>query len=113
MFGIEKHIIQIIRTEILKHEEVCDIIIFGSRAKGNYKKGSDIDIAVKGRSVTFELLTRLTTTFNQKMTIPYHIDVVHYESISNTDLINHIDRIGISILHEDSVTDQENVKINQ
>lgn len=105
IFGIEKHIVQTIRDEILKHREVCDIIVFGSRAKGNFKWGSDIDIAIKGKDVSFELVTRLKTTFNQKMTIPYHVDIVHYNDISNMDLIRHIDRVGISIMGNDLSTD--------
>lgn len=106
IFGAENHIIQMIRLELLKHQEIRDAVIFGSRAKGNYKKGSDIDIAIMGNLVSFDLVTRLKTGFNQKMAIPYHVDIVHYEEISNTDLIEHIDRVGISILRDDPVTDQ-------
>ncbi|MBU2454394.1 MAG: nucleotidyltransferase domain-containing protein, partial [Proteobacteria bacterium] len=95
MFGIQKHIIKMILSEISSHKEVCDVIIFGSRAKGNFKKGSDIDLAIKGKNVSFELVAGLKTRFNQKLLIPYHVDLVHYESISNTDLIDHIDRVGI------------------
>ncbi|MBU2628860.1 MAG: nucleotidyltransferase domain-containing protein [Proteobacteria bacterium] len=98
MFGIQKHIIKMILSEISSHKEVCDVIIFGSRAKGNFKKGSDIDLAIKGKNVSFELVAGLKTRFNQKLLIPYHVDLVHYESISNTDLIDHIDRVGISIM---------------
>ncbi len=97
MFGLETHIIDMIRSEILKSNDVTDIIIFGSRAKGNFKKGSDIDIAVKGKNLSFEIVTQLKTKFNQEMLIPYHVDIVHYESISNIDLANHIDRVGCSI----------------
>ena len=106
MFGVENHILQMIRSELLKHNEITDAVIFGSRAKGNYKKGSDIDIAVKGSLVSFDLVTRLKTGFNQKTAIPYHVDIVHYEDISNKDLIEHIDRVGMSILNDDAVTDQ-------
>ena len=101
MFGIKKHIIKMILSEISKYKEITDIIIFGSRAKGNFKKGSDIDIALKGENISFDLVTRLKTKFNQKMMIPYHVDLVHYESISNNNLIDHIDRAGISIREYD------------
>lgn len=97
MFGIKNHIIEMILSEISKHKEICDIVIFGSRAKGNFKKGSDIDLAIKGKDVAFDLVTGLKTKFNQKMSIPYHVDIVHYESISNSDLIDHIDRVGVSL----------------
>jgi predicted nucleotidyltransferase len=102
MFGLEKHIIEMILSEISNHKEVCDVIIFGSRAKGNFKRGSDIDIAIKGKNVSFELVAGLKTIFNQKMRIPYHVDLVHYESITNHDLTDHIDRVGISIMNRES-----------
>ena len=88
-----------ILSEISDHKEICDVIIFGSRAKGNFKKGSDIDIALKGENISFELVAGLKTKFNQEMPIPHHVDLVHYESISNKDLIAHIDRVGISIVN--------------
>ena len=88
-----------ILSEISDHKEICDAIIFGSRAKGNYKKGSDIDIALKGKNISFELVAGLKTKFNQEMPIPHHVDLVHYESISNQDLTDHIDRVGISIVN--------------
>jgi uncharacterized protein len=103
MFGIKKHILDMILSEICDHKEICDAIIFGSRAKGNYKKGSDIDIALKGENISFELVAGLKTKFNQEMPIPHHVDVIHYESISNKDLIDHIDRVGISIVKGESV----------
>ena len=88
-----------ILSEISDHKEICDVIIFGSRAKGNFKKGSDIDIALKGENISFELVAGLKTKFNQEMPIPHHVDLVHYESISNKDLIAHIDRVGISLVN--------------
>ncbi|MCP3876537.1 MAG: nucleotidyltransferase domain-containing protein [Desulfobacteraceae bacterium] len=98
MFGIDQNIIDMIRSEIMKSKDIKDILIFGSRAKGNYKKGSDIDITIKGKNISFELLTQFKTKFNQEMPIPYHVDIIHFESISNTDLIAHIRRVGVSIL---------------
>lgn len=90
---------EMILSEISDHKEICDVIIFGSRAKGNFKKGSDIDIALKGENISFELVARLKSKFNQEMLIPHHVDLVHYESISNKDLIAHIDRVGISLVN--------------
>ena len=90
---------EMILSELSHHKEICDVIIFGSRAKGNFKKGSDIDIALKGKNISFELVAGLKTKFNQEMPIPHHVDLVHYESISNKDLIAHIDRVGISIVN--------------
>jgi uncharacterized protein len=77
--------------------EIEEIVIFGSRAKGNFKKASDIDLAVKGRSITDATIKSLSGRLNEEMPMPYFFDVVHYESISNSDLLDHINRVGILI----------------
>jgi len=77
--------------------EIEEVIIFGSRAKGNFRKGSDIDLAVKGRTVTDISIKRLSGRLNEEMSMPYFFDVVHYESISNPDLLDHIERVGTVI----------------
>ncbi len=98
MFGVEDNIIDLIRIEISKYCTVEDIIIFGSRAKGNFKKGSDIDLAIKSDDITFENLNVLKAKINQEFPIPYQVDLINYKTISNDDLKNHINRVGISIL---------------
>jgi len=71
--------------------------IFGSRAMGNYKKGSDIDIAIFGKNINFDIISRLQTILNQQLPIPYHVDVVHFDTIENKELQDHITNLGIKI----------------
>ena len=75
--------------------EVHEAILFGSRAKGNYKPGSDIDLAVKG-FVSKDVLSILLTAFEETI-LPYFVDVVVYDNIKNEALREHIDRVGVSI----------------
>ncbi len=75
---------------------VREAILFGSRAKGNYKPGSDIDIAVKG-DISKDQLARLLTDFEES-TLPYFVDVVVYENLKNDALREHIDRVGKPLL---------------
>lgn len=72
--------------------EVHEAILFGSHAKGNYKPGSDTDLAVKG-SVSKDVLSRLLTAFEETV-LPYFVDVVVYDNIKNEALREHIDRVG-------------------
>ena len=92
----ERDISKIIRASE-ELSEIEEVVIFGSRAKGNFKKASDIDLAVKGRSVTDTTIKSLSGQLNEEMPMPYFFDIVHYESISNSDLLDHIDRVGIVI----------------
>lgn len=82
-------------TSILRrHKAVERACIFGSRAKGNYKPGSDIDIAVAGPALTRRDILALASDFDDT-DLPYTVDTVHYDTIANDALRDHIDRVGI------------------
>ena len=72
--------------------------LFGSRAKGTYKAGSDIDIAIKGSNIDHKLVMALSTRLNEETTMPYFFDIVHYDGITDPELRAHIDRVGKQIL---------------
>ncbi len=74
---------------------VSEALIFGSRAKGNYKPGSDIDLAVKG-DVSKDQLAQLLTAFEES-TLPYFVDIVVYANLKNDALREHIDRVGQTV----------------
>ena len=48
MCGLLDRDIKYIRKALEKYDEIEKAVIFGSRAMGNYKKGSDVDIAIDG-----------------------------------------------------------------
>jgi len=82
--------------EILVIFENClsidEVIIYGSRAKGNYREGSDIDITLKGE-VTKEDLNKLWHKLDDSF-IPYKFDISIYKDLKSQSLIEHIERVG-------------------
>lgn len=81
---------------INSNHKVDKIILFGSRAKGNFTAGSDIDIAIKGRLLQLnDLLDFKIKTDN--LSLPYKIDLIIFDNINEPDLINHINRVGINL----------------
>ncbi|MFY0666357.1 MAG: nucleotidyltransferase domain-containing protein [Natronospirillum sp.] len=78
-------------------ENLESLVLFGSRAKGNYRKGSDVDLAIKGPSVTYESVIQLAVELNETSAMPYFFDVLHYDTLQEPDLKAHIDRVGIEI----------------
>lgn len=75
--------------------KVDKAIIFGSRAKGNFKNGSDVDIALKGESLDFDAISRISYSLNEETNMPYKFDILNYHSTDEPALIDHIDRVGI------------------
>ena len=76
-----------------KYPKIETVHIFGSRAKGVFKTGSDIDLAILNEGLGFIELMRLKSDFEDS-TLPYHVDVVYYPEVNNPDLKAHIDRVG-------------------
>jgi predicted nucleotidyltransferase len=93
MFGLKNSDIEVIRHVLAKYGEIDEAILFGSRAKGSHRPGSDVDIAIKGSGGN-ETASLISTYLNQETTLPYFFDIIDYKSVDNDSLIDHINRVG-------------------
>jgi predicted nucleotidyltransferase len=66
------------------------VILFGSRAKGNFRKGSDVDLAIVTNSPSRKMLASLHDELEEEAHIPYFFDVVDADTISSKELLQHI-----------------------
>ncbi len=96
-FGLTEEDLSTIVSVLGRHKEVKEAWIFGSRAKGNFKHGSDVDIAVKGPAISHEVIVSISSELNEETNMPYQFDIVNYHTINNRDLVEHIDRVGVRI----------------
>jgi predicted nucleotidyltransferase len=96
-FGLTKEDMVFIVSAIGQFDEIKKAVIFGSRAKGNYKPGSDVDIAIFGDGITFNTLSRLHAILEEESPMPYFFDIVDYSHLTHTELKEHIERVGITI----------------
>lgn len=95
--GLSEVDIEYIVDAIAKFREIKKAVIFGSRAKGNYKAGSDIDIAIYGDDITFDTVSSLHSLLEDESPLPYLFDIVDYTHLDHKELREHIDRVGIII----------------
>jgi len=93
MFGLKPEEIKLIQSVFQRHSEVNEAVLFGSRAMGNYKPGSDIDIALKG-ALNLSIVLSISAELNERIPLPYKFDIVDYTSISHHPLRKHIDSHG-------------------
>lgn len=93
-FGISEKSLQLILQTLEEYSDVEEAYIFGSRAKGNYRLGSDIDIAIKTLHPDVGIAWSISGILNERLPIPYKVDVVDYTTLIHTDLKKHIDRFG-------------------
>jgi len=93
-YGLSKDTIDSINSVFADYSDVEQVVLYGSRAKGNYKNGSDIDLTVTGRELGIEHLTSISSDLDDLL-LPYSFDLSLYDQITNNNLIDHINRIGI------------------
>lgn len=96
MFGLKDSDVKLIRSTLKKHPNITEAILFGSRAKGTERPGSDVDIALKGENLQ-ETVLQVSLFLNQESLLPYEFDIIDYHAIDNQELIDHIKRVGKSI----------------
>lgn len=99
MYGLDSKDIAAIKKVFLQHVEIEKAILYGSRAKGNYRKESDIDLTLLGEEIGLTQLFEIETELDDLL-LPYKIDLSIYHKIENPDLIQHIERIGVSFFEK-------------
>jgi predicted nucleotidyltransferase len=82
---------------ILKYPEIEEVKIFGSRAKGTYKKGSDLDLCISGKNLKSSTLANLSDDLNEESLLPYYFDLLDKRKISSEALLAHIKEYGIDL----------------
>ena len=92
-FGLSDETISRINEVFSRYPEISRVLLYGSRAKGDYKEGSDIDLSLIGKEIDLPTLQRIATELDDLM-LPYRIDIDIYEKIRNDALKEHIDRVG-------------------
>jgi len=88
-----------ILQELKRRKEIQKAAIFGSRAMGNYKNGSDVDLVIYGPDVTENITNQLRIALNEELPLPYYFDIVHYESVSSNPFKEHIDTVSRLFYH--------------
>jgi len=100
--GFSKQDQEHILSALQKFPEIEKTIVFGSRAMGNSKRASDVDLAIVGKNITAKTVIRLRSQLNEELPLPYFFDVVVYEKIANDKLKQHIDEHGVALFPAES-----------
>lgn len=77
--------------------EIETATVFGSRAKGTYKTGSDVDLAISGDNVSYTTISKLSYLLNEESVLPYYFDVINIGTVTSEALLVHIREFGVKI----------------
>ena len=94
MYGLKEIHIHKINSVFANYEAIDKAILYGSRAIGNYRNGSDIDLTLVGKKLDLTTLLAIENELDDLL-LPYKIDLSILHKIENKDLVDHIERVGI------------------
>lgn len=98
-FGLDHQTVQKIRDVFTQFPEIDKVVVYGSRAKGNFKSGSDIDMTIFSKKEDLSFLFKVEEALDE-LYLPYKIDLSLFSLLDNENLKDHIARIGIAIYPE-------------
>ncbi len=94
-FGLSDQTLQKIHDVFVRYPQVEEAVLYGSRARGDYKNGSDIDLILHGGdSLTHTILSKIANDLDEQL-LPYTIDLSIFKNVRNPDMIQQIERVGV------------------
>jgi predicted nucleotidyltransferase len=92
-----------IRETLARFPDVEKAVLYGSRAKGIARAGSDIDLVLFGSDLNQSILSRIEDAVDDLL-LPYRVDLSIFARISHEDLLEHIRRVGVTLYERAPVT---------
>ncbi|MBU0701816.1 restriction endonuclease subunit S [bacterium] len=99
-YGLTKTTIESICAVFAHFSEIEKAILYGSRAKGNFKTGSDIDLTLFGEALTSDLCSTIASELDDLL-LPYTIDLSIFDDLNHAKLREHIERVGVVFYERD------------
>ncbi|MDF1554875.1 MAG: nucleotidyltransferase domain-containing protein [Deferrisomatales bacterium] len=99
-FELKESVLEKINQVFAAHPNVQRAVLYGSRAKGTHHPGSDIDLALFGKSLTASELLKIDLELDDLL-LPYKIDLSLHHQIDSKELLEHIARVG-KVLYRES-----------
>ena len=99
-YGLKPEVVERINRVFAAYPEVQQAVLYGSRAKGTHRPASDIDLCLKGEMLTFPLLLKISNELDDLL-LPYKIDLSILHTLDNAELIEHIQRVGVTLYLKD------------
>lgn len=96
-YGLEEETLGALKGVFSKITTIEKVILYGSRAKGNFQKGSDIDIVLIGNQLNLDNSVYPLMEQIEELYLPYSFDISIFSEIDNIALIKHIDQCGVQL----------------
>jgi uncharacterized protein len=101
--GLTKEELDNIKAVFTKYKQIEKVVIYGSRAMGNYKPASDIDLALVGKDIDLSLQLEIESELDDLM-LPMKFDISIFNKLENPEFISHINRVGKEFYNRESIS---------
>lgn len=95
-YGLSVPELEKIRLIFTRYGKVNKVLLFGSRAMGNHKPGSDVDLAIQGNNINLNDIISLSIQFDDLDSL-VNFDLLSYSSINDPAVLDHINRVGVTV----------------
>ena len=94
-YGLSAQTLKKVRDVLVQYPQVEEAVLYGSRARGDYKNGSDIDLTLRGGdALTHTILSRIANDLDDQL-LPYTIDLSIFKDIRDAEMAAQIERVGV------------------
>lgn len=100
-YGLSLEVIGSLKKVFKKHPSIEKVILYGSRAKGNYKIASDIDLCIETSETDLSFLFQIENEI-EELLLPYKVDLSIFSKLDNEKLKDHIMRVGVQFFKQDA-----------
>ncbi|MBQ9356255.1 MAG: nucleotidyltransferase domain-containing protein [Prevotella sp.] len=92
-FGLSDTVVQDLYGVFRRYTNIEKVLIFGSRSKGTFRAGSDIDLAIIGKDIDYRMMLDIQCDI-EDLELLYSVDLLDYQKKKGTPIGDHIDRVG-------------------
>ncbi len=96
LFGLPDEVLPRLLAILTSNPKIKQLTLYGSRAKGNWRRGSDIDLCIDGADLSLRDLDEIDARIDDLL-LPWKVDITVLQQIDNPDLVEHIERVGVRL----------------
>jgi predicted nucleotidyltransferase len=94
-YGLTDDTVAAIQAVFAAEAAIEKVVLYGSRAKGTYRPGSDLDMTILESGLSVLDLARIENKLDELL-LPYMIDLSLYRQLTHPGLLEHIQRVGVT-----------------
>ena len=95
-FGLPSYVLVRLNDVFKRHSTIKKVTMYGSRAKGNFRHNSDIDLMITAPSMSWEEFGQFGIEIDDLL-LPWKVDLALMHQVENQELVDHVSRVGIRI----------------